>query len=356
LQKQASGLDIVFIGTRGGMEAELVGAAGLRFIPVLGGKLRRLPGAGIWRNLSNLSNVLLNLRDLVLLAIGLVQCLWLLARLRPAAVFNKVGPAGLPVGLAAAILRIPMVLHEPDVTPGLGNRILSRWASAVAVGFPPGEQRGLQPTKLVYTGTPVQAAMLQGTQAEGRHHFGFATKRPLTLVVGGSQGAQPLNDAILGMLPGFLQESQFHIISGRYDHDRVVSELAAKGIPADASDCRVDVFLDTPAMALAYAAADVVVARGGASTLSELAARHKAVIVVPNHRAAAHQLANAAALERAKAVLVAPEDTATLQRLIYQLLGSAELRRDLGANIQALYHPNAAAAIATLILKAAGQR
>lgn len=356
MQARDKHLELLYVGQRGGVEAGLVRAANISFVAVEGGKIRRSAGAGLLRNLADVPTTLYNLRDILLMGVGVLQCLWIFLRFRPSVIFNKVGPAGVPVGVAAAILNIPMVLHEPDVIPGWGNRFLSRWAARIAVGFPVNQQQGLPVVKLVHTGTPVQSRLLEAKRPQSRAHFGFSSVRPLVLVFGGSQGAQALNDAVIDLLPDLLHKTQLHHLVGKYDQKRVADALLKQGIggPGTNKGYRADPFLDIGEMAQAYAGADIVIARAGASTIAELATLGKPTILVPNRLAAAHQIANSQALEDVGAAIVVGEDPAAIGEAIETLLESPEHRKELVARMQPFSQPQAGQKLAEVILYAGG--
>jgi UDP-N-acetylglucosamine--N-acetylmuramyl-(pentapeptide) pyrophosphoryl-undecaprenol N-acetylglucosamine transferase len=356
LQKQTDQPDIIFIGQSGGMEADIVRAAGLPFVGVVGGKFRRLPGAGLGRNLLQAGDILRNLRDLVLIAVGTVQCLWVLGRFRPQAVFNKAGPTGLPVGLACRLLGIPMVIHEPDIIPGLSNRILSRWATAIAVGFPAKLYADLPAAKLTYTGNPVQPAILAGERAAAIQQFRLNPKRPVVLVVGGSQGAAPINAAVMTIAPALLELAQIIHVTGAHDYDHMVALADAAAIGPTRGYHAVP-YLPIGQMGAAYQAATVVVSRAGASTIAELAAVAKPLVVLPNHLAAAHQVRNAEWLAANTAAVVLPsEDPAALQGALTTLLSSPARQRELAAHLARCNRPDAADHLATLVRTAAERR
>lgn len=349
MRRRDNSLELLYIGQNGGVEAGLARDAGLRFVGVFGGKFRRDASRAWWQRLIDLPTLLRNLRDLFAIGLGTLQCLWQLARFRPAVIFNKVGPAGLPVGLAARLLGIPMVIHEPDVVPGLANRVLSRWAVKVAVGFPAEAYQHLPASKLVFTGTPVQTLAAVGERAAGREHFGFQSSKSLILVTGGSQGATALNTALIKILPELLAFTQVHHLTGTRDHRRVVEQTQGVGV-----GYRSDPSLPLPDMQLALAAADVVVARAGANTIAELANLAKPTILVPNHEAAAHQVANAATLEQAGASLVVRDtNPPALLEAVASILSTRTEQRRLSSHITAFAHPDAADRLAALILAAA---
>ncbi|HUC87349.1 MAG TPA: UDP-N-acetylglucosamine--N-acetylmuramyl-(pentapeptide) pyrophosphoryl-undecaprenol N-acetylglucosamine transferase [Candidatus Saccharimonadales bacterium] len=356
LRKSDPRLEFIYIGQAAGIEAELARAAGLRFVSVCGGKFRRLPGAGLWRNLLQLDNLALNLRDIFLIAIGSLQAWWVLRRLRPQAVFNKAGPTGLPVGLACRVLGIPMVIHEPDVIPGVNNRMLSRWAAAIAVGFPKKLYPQLPADKLHYTGNPVGPAILKADKATAIQQFSLNPKRPVVVIAGGSQGALAINEAVAEILPDLIQKAQVVHVAGREGY--IQAQAAAQKKIGASPDYHVVAFLPMAELGALYRAATIVVGRAGANTIAELAALAKPVILLPNHQAAAHQIANARWLATAAAAVVLPnEQPEPLLAAITKLLAAPPAtRQQLATHIAACYVADASQRLAALVLKAAGSR
>lgn len=326
--------------------------AGLPLKRIAGGKYRRLPHTRWYQQLAHPGMVLLNLRDLFLIAIGTLQALYLLLRLKPDVIFNKAGTTGLPVGLAAHWLRIPMVIHEPDVVPGMANRILSKWASAIAVGFPTSHYRSLPQAKLVYTGNPVQPEVTPGDRAAARKALGFSSKRPLLLVVGGSQGAQAINQAIGERLRDYLKTTQVYQVSGKGGEAMAQASAEAANAHAD-TGYRLAPFLPIKEMVVAYRAADVVIARAGASTIAELAALSKPTVLVPNQQAAAHQIVNAQVVTAAHAAVLGTENPTQLYKLTTSLLGDSARQQRLAKAISGFALPDAATHIAAVIRQAA---
>jgi UDP-N-acetylglucosamine--N-acetylmuramyl-(pentapeptide) pyrophosphoryl-undecaprenol N-acetylglucosamine transferase len=356
LRKLDPHLEVVYIGQAAGIEAELARAAGLPFKSICGGKFRRLPGAGLWRNLLQLDNLLFNLRDIVLIAIGTVQAWWILRKLRPQAVFNKAGPTGFPVGLACRRLGIPMVIHEPDIIPGANNRMLSRWAAAVAVGFPVNLYSQLPASKLHHTGNPVGAAILGGSKATAIAQFNLDTKRPVVVVVGGSQGALAINQAVAVILPELVRVAQVVQVAGREGYTEAQTAAAKQHIGTP-EGYHVVPFLPAAELGALYQAATIVVARAGANTIAELAALAKPVIMLPNHQSAAHQIANAKWLAKAGAAIMLPdEQPQPLLAAITELLTDSSARKELAAHIARCNVADAPERLAALVMQAAGQR
>jgi UDP-N-acetylglucosamine--N-acetylmuramyl-(pentapeptide) pyrophosphoryl-undecaprenol N-acetylglucosamine transferase len=352
LRRRDNSLELLYIGQVGGVEAGLAGAAGLRFVGVAGGKYRRDASQGFWRRITDLPTLLRNLRDLLAITAGSLQCIWQLGRFRPAVIFNKVGPAGLPVGLAARLLGIPMVIHEPDIIPGMANQLLSRWAAKVAVGFPVEYYRRFPQGKLVFTGIPVQALSDLGTKKALRQQLGLRPDRSLVVVTGGSQGATALNTALITILPQLLSFTQVYHLTGKRDAVRVADQTRSVEDGYYHQDS-----LPLLEMQRALAAADAVVARAGANTIAELAALGKPTILVPNREAAAHQLANAAVLEQAGAALVVNDtDPHALLEAISRVLTTQAEPRRLSDHIAVFAHPDAADRLAELIISVGEKR
>jgi UDP-N-acetylglucosamine--N-acetylmuramyl-(pentapeptide) pyrophosphoryl-undecaprenol N-acetylglucosamine transferase len=365
--QQHQSLKLLYIGQRSGVEAELAKEAGLAFTAVAGGKYRRVPG-GLWHNLRYWRETLQNLRDLFLILTGALQSAYQLYRFKPDVIFNKAGPTGLPVGLAARWLGIPMVIHEPDVVPGMANKLLSKWASQVAVGFPAKYYSIFPAEKVVYTGTPVRPELLQThSKAQARQFFfgddvrGSATK-PVVLIMGGSQGAREINELVGETLPQLTKKVRvLHVLGMQADLEAVQQAAAQAGVSAAAYHSTS--YLGVDSLALAYQLADVVVTRSGASTIAELASLHKPTILIPNRVMAAHQVVNATVLmtEQAAEVLMddknpmAEIDPKRFSATILRIAGSATERQRLRRQIAAFDQSQATERLAGVIEAAAGR-
>lgn len=326
------GAAVSWIGARRGLEADRVPAAGL---PAC---LLRVTGA-VGRSRPAQAAAAARVIPATATAAG-----WLL-RHRAAAVLSVGGYAALPGSLAACALGIPLVIQEQNSRPGLTNRLLAPWSTAIACGFPAatGAFPGLPAT---FTGNPVR-----------REFFAVPDHPPAppaVLVTGGSQGAAVLNRrlpeafALLardGLRPGIVHQS------GPRWEGEVRERYAGLGL-----DAEVVAFLETPWMA--YAAASLLVTRAGALTVSELAAAGRFALLVPFAAAAhGHQLANANALAETGGATVVEEHAATPEALAVTLAGlladpGALVAR--GAQARTLARPGAAAAVASLVLRMAG--
>ncbi len=277
-----------FVGSRRGMEGRLVPEAGF--------SVTVLPGRGVERALTLRSAL-----ALAALAIASVRAVLLLARLRPSVVVAVAGYASVPASLAAALLRVPIVVVNIDSVPGAANRLVGRFAAACAVAWP-----GTSLPRAIVTGPPVRPEVLAADRspagrAAARATLGVAPDRVLVVVTGGSLGARSLNDAALALASGLAERGRIALyhVTGARDHERVVE--AARAIPGgegSGPDYRVVGYED--AMSTVLAAADLVVARAGASTLAEICAVGVASVLVPLPGAPSdHQRRNAEVLEKA---------------------------------------------------------
>jgi UDP-N-acetylglucosamine--N-acetylmuramyl-(pentapeptide) pyrophosphoryl-undecaprenol N-acetylglucosamine transferase len=291
------GYDIVWLGTRRGIEARLVPAEG---IPVEWLSVSGLRGKGAATLLAA------PLR----LALALTQALGAMRRHRPAVVLGAGGFVSGPGGVAAWLLRRPLVVHEQNAVAGLTNRILARLAGRVLEGFPGSFGRGV---RAEHVGNPVRAEIAAVPPPERR--FGAREGRARLLVFGGSQGSARLNavvPAALAELPAALRPEVLHQ-TGSSSLDETVAAYRTRGIEAD-----VRPFIDD--MAGAYGWADLAVCRSGALTVAELAAAGVGAVLVPFPAAVDdHQTRNAEFAVRAGAAVLLPESGLTPMSLAARL-------------------------------------
>jgi UDP-N-acetylglucosamine--N-acetylmuramyl-(pentapeptide) pyrophosphoryl-undecaprenol N-acetylglucosamine transferase len=293
------GVPLLWMGSRAGMENRIVPQAGIRLLTVAVTGLR---GRGALALLSAPFKLLL----------ALSQALLLMLRNRPAAVLGMGGFASGPGGLAAWLLRVPLLLHEQNAVLGYTNRLLAPLATRLMEAFPGTFQR----PDVVHTGNPVRAEIAAIVPPEDRAR---EAGRMRILVLGGSQGARVLNDIVPAALvelriaadgrrPAATAIEVWHQAgAGKLAHTR--DAYARAGIEA-----RVDEFI--AAMETAYAWADLVICRAGAMTIAELSAAGVASVLVPYpHAVDDHQTANAGYLTAVQAALLIPEDDLTPQGL-----------------------------------------
>ncbi len=280
------GADIVFMGSGSGPEARVAPAAGLAF--------QAVDVIGLERTLSPR-----NLIAVAKLAAGTRKGLEFLRRFGPDVVVGTGGYVSLPVALAAGMRQVPLVIHEQNAIPGLANRIVGRFADAVAVSFPGSE--GRFGTRARLTGNPVRREIATFDRTTLREaaieHFELEPGRRTLLIFGGSQGAMRINQTALSAY-GRLRDADrlqvLHLTGPRALED-AQRRLAQVQRPEDRVLWRLVSYTDS--MHLAYAAADLAICRSGATTVAELAAVGLPAVLVPYpHATGNHQLANARAL------------------------------------------------------------
>lgn len=209
-----------------------------------------------------------NLLDLFRIPIGFLQSLLFLHRFKPDLVFSKGGYVSVPVVFAAFCLRIRVVLHESDISPGLANRICSRFASEILLSSKLSERFfPKKPTQL--TGIPIRHSILSGSKSEALEFLGFNQEKPVLLIMGGSSGARAINEVIDFCLDELLNDFQVVHISGQQEFKRQKK-----------NGYRTFAYLNEE-LADVYALADIVISRAGANSLAELAALAKKVILIP---------------------------------------------------------------------------
>lgn len=322
---------------------------------IAAGKLRRYHHLTVLRQLFWPSLVLSNLRDGFLVIAGFFQSLVKLIIWRPDVVFAKGGYVCLPVGIAAHILRIPLVIHDSDAHPGLTNRCLSRYATKIATGAPL-EYYPYPVKKSQYVGIPVAPEFHKFSnkeQLEAKKEWGINQNLPLVVVTGGGLGASRINDAIALTLDDLNKFCSVVLISGMGQYDELRSLT-----PPNSDRFQLHSFISS-GMATLLGAADLVVARAGATTIIELAALVKPTILIPNGKlSGGHQLKNAAVYLKQNAVKVIDEDTMVenpniLVSSIQDVLANPEDMAKMSENFASFARPNAAIDMAEMIISAA---
>ena len=291
--------------------------------------------------------------DPVRLAAAVPQAWWLLGGLRPAALFTTGGYLALPLVLAARARGIPTLVWEGNVLPGRATRAIGRFATRVAVSFPPTLEAF--PRNSFVSGTPIRSfsGIDRGT---ARHALGVGPDDRLLLVFGGSQAVTRLNTAVADALPRLLAD--WHVLHLAGDAGMADAGAARQRLPADLRPrYAAEPFL-TDRMADALVAADLVVGRAGSSTCAELTAAGVASILVPYPFAGAHQRYNATYLAEEGAAVVVPDEELTGDRLVEEAtaLRDDARREPMAAAARRLGRPDAARALAEELVAMAERR
>ena len=289
-----AGYEISYIGSYEGIEKELIEKLGIPYYGISSGKLRRYFDP---KNFSDPFKVIK----------GYWEAKKLLKKLSPNIVFSKGGFVSVPVVLAAKTNKIPCIIHESDITPGLANRLAIPSATKVCANFPE-TLNYLPKDKAVLTGTPIRAELFSGNRIKGLDFCHFQANKPVLLVVGGSTGAVALNEAVHSLLPTLLEHFQVIHLCGKgkakSDLQNIAGYVQYEYINEELKDL--------------FAAADLVVSRAGANAICELLALKKPNILIPLPAKASRgdQILNAESFERQGFSYVLKEEDLTNETLL----------------------------------------
>lgn len=294
----AAGYDVHYIGTENGIEHGMIAALeGVTYHSVKSGKLRRYFD---WQNFTDPFRVIA----------GAFQSAHLMRKLKPDVCFSKGGFVSVPVVFGAWLNHVPTLCHESDLTPGLANKICARFAKKVATTFP--ECAEALGKKGIFTGTPLRPQLFHGTREKGLAMSGLSPDLPILLMMGGSQGAQSVNNALRAALPRLLPHMQVFHLCGKGNIDDSLKGLAGYYQVEFLSDELPD----------ALAAADLILSRAGANALCEFQALGKPMLLVPYPKGASRgdQILNAASFEKRGLARVMAQENMTADSLADALL------------------------------------
>ncbi len=275
-----------------------------------------------------------------LFLISFFESLMHLFRQKPVLIMSKGGFVSVPVCIAGFLVRIPIVLHSSDSVPSLSDRLIGRLATKICTGFPESVFPARLQKKAIQTGNPVRQVVFGGSHAAGQRITGFSGKRPVVLIIGGSQGSVALNEAV---------EKNFHALLDLADIIHLTGEGKAINKQHARYFARTSVMADLPHL---YSFSDLVVTRAGAGVLSELAALKKAAIVVPLPGVAHdHQGRNAEFLAARQAVeLLSQDHLSDLAFVVSRVLQDTKQREKMSEALHQALPSDAAAKVANIIL------
>jgi UDP-N-acetylglucosamine--N-acetylmuramyl-(pentapeptide) pyrophosphoryl-undecaprenol N-acetylglucosamine transferase len=283
------GYDIHYIGSYDGIEKKLIEDYRIPYYGIATGKLRR------YFDIKNFSDPFRVIK-------GCHEAKKILKTLKPDVVFSKGGFVSVPVVRAAASLKIPCIIHESDMTPGLANKLCIPVATKICCTFPETMQQ-VPADKAVLTGSPIRAELLHGNRLKGMELCGFTTSKPVIMVIGGSQGAAGINTLVRDALPQLLEDFQVVHICGKDKIDNLLLNTKDYKQFEFVKDDLKDIF----------AMADIVISRAGANAICELLALKKPNLLIPLPAAASRgdQILNAKSFEAQGYSMVADEDYLT---------------------------------------------
>lgn len=251
------GYEIHYIGSKDGIERKLIEELGIPYYGISSGKLRR------YFDIKNFT-------DPAKVIKGFFEARSILKKLKPNVVFSKGGFVTVPVVIAAKKCRIPAVIHESDLTPGLANRLCISSAAKVCANFPE-TLKYLPEEKAVLTGSPIRKELFSGNKLAGLDFCGFTANKPVILVTGGSLGSVAVNDAVRNLLPTLLRDYQVIHLCGK---DKVAPELNGKPGYVQFEYIKEE-------LSNLFAASDLIISRAGANTICEILAMRKPNILIP---------------------------------------------------------------------------
>ncbi len=286
--------DIHYIGSYNGIEKELIEQFGIPYHGISSGKLRRYFS-------------LQNFTDPFRVVKGLGEAKKFVKLLNPDVIFSKGGFVSVPVVLAGKSRRVPTIIHESDMTPGLANKLSIPSATKVCCNFPE-TLKHLPEGKAVLTGSPIRQELLSGDKYKAREFLRFSSDKPVIMVVGGSLGSVAVNEAVRGILPELLKTFQVIHLCGKGKADDSLQNLEGYAQFEYVKEELKDLFALT----------DIVISRAGANAICELLALHKPNLLIPLSANASRgdQILNARSFERQGYSIVLEEEELNKQTLL----------------------------------------
>ena len=288
------GYDIQYIGSYTGIEKELIEPFGIPYHGISSGKLRR------YFSVQNFTDPFRVLK-------GFREAHKLIRQLKPDVIFSKGGFVSVPVVLAGKRCKVPVIIHESDMTPGLANKIAIPSAAKVCCNFPE-TLKSLPEGKAVLTGSPIRQELLSGNKIAAMDMCHFTSDKPVILVIGGSLGAVAVNNSVREALPELLKDFQIIHLCGKGKMDESLKDVEGY--------CQFEYIKNE--LRNLFALADIVISRAGANAICELLALHKPNLLIPLSANASRgdQILNARSFERQGFSLVLEEEQLTKETLL----------------------------------------
>ncbi|MFA5080688.1 MAG: undecaprenyldiphospho-muramoylpentapeptide beta-N-acetylglucosaminyltransferase [Candidatus Paceibacterota bacterium] len=269
--------------------------------------------SGKIRRYFSIASIFQNIIDIFFkIPIGFLQSIIYLSKIKPNLIFSKGGYGGVPVIFAGNLLKIPIFLHESDSIAGFANKITGKFAKKIFVSFPIEYIKNLPKEKLIYTGSPIRKGLLSGNPMSAQKIFRLSGKKPVLLILGGSQGSKRINTIIIENLDYLLENFEIIHQTGRIDYKRIAKYKN--------DNYHIYDFLSEEAIGHALSCADCIISRSGSSSIAEISASGKPSILIPLPESAQnHQVYNAYIYEKSKACIVIEERDFTKEKLVDSL-------------------------------------
>lgn len=302
---QKEGWNIIYIGAHEGIEKKLIEKEGIPYYSVSTGKLRRYFSTK-------------NFTDVFRVAEGIKDAVLIIRKLKPDLIFSKGGFVALPVVLGGRFNRVPVIVHESDITPGLANKIAIPIAKTVCTTFPE-TLKYIPEKKGVNTGTPIRKALFNGKKEKGFEICGFDDKKPIIMMMGGSLGSVKINVDLRKALKSLLNDFQLIHICGKGNVDKSFENISGYKQFEYLSDELPHIF----------AMSDIIVSRAGSNSISEFLALRKPNLLIPlsSNASRGDQILNAESFEKQGFSMVLNEsemNEITIEQAIRKLYNSRE--------------------------------
>lgn len=341
IRKRQPDVEFLFVGPKSDFN-EALRAEGIAIKEVNAGKFRRY---------FSLDNFL----DIFKVLIGIDEAIFHIIRFKPDVVFSKGGFASVPAVVAASYTMVPILTHESDTVPGMANKFIGKFASKIFISFP-ATRRYFPDYKIVVSGNPIREDILHGDKNRAQRFFNLRENLPVVLVFGGSQGAQNINELLLGSLPKLLEKFQIIHVCGSKNYSGFERKIGDMPLSPEARKRYKSYAYLGEEMKDAFALSDFVVSRAGANSLSEIIALKKPSLIIPLPGAANnHQYQNAKYFADENLILMAEEKDLDAEKFSDRLEDLQSKRDEIVSNLKkynaSLEGKKAAEIIAEEILK-----
>ncbi|MDZ5471483.1 undecaprenyldiphospho-muramoylpentapeptide beta-N-acetylglucosaminyltransferase [Bacillus sp. 31A1R] len=304
--------DIQYIGSKQGIEKDLIEKMNIPYFGISSGKLRR------YLDFENIVDIFRVLK-------GCVEARTLLRKLKPHVVFSKGGFVSVPVIVAARTLKIPIFIHESDMTPGLANKISQRFASKIFTSFEETKQY-FPGDKTTVIGSPIRKEILSGSREGGRSFLGFRRDKPILTIMGGSLGSKKINESIRHSLKELTKNYQIVHLCGKNNLDQSLLDVTGYKQFEYVNEELPDIL----------AATDIVITRGGSNSIFEFLALQIPMLIIPLtlQQSRGDQILNAKSFEEKGFSLTLEEENLTSQSLLTSLEKLEKRKEEMIKNMQ----------------------
>lgn len=335
------GFEFWYLGPKDNFAKTILSVEGIKVKTVLSGKIRRYFSFA-------------NFIDIFKIPIGILQAFYYIFIFSPDLIFSKGGYGSIPTILAGWFLQTPIILHESDIVPGMANRIASKFAVEIFISFSVNETEYFPAKKMLSVGNPIRPEVLEGNIEDAKRVFELTGEKPIIFIMGGSQGAQAVNDKILAILPEMLNDFEVVHQTGEKNFKQILEESKVILTQNARKYYHPVPFLDVKNLSHGLKVADLIISRAGSGSIFEIMAAAKPCILVPLEGSAQdHQARNAYAVSQRGAALVIEEPNFrphfVLERIKF-LFANPDKMKDMAQRAKEFSRPFAAKVVAEYLM------